>query len=92
MVGLIHRTMDWLQAGWIPGRVMYENTPAKDFFGPDERWWLEFHQTVKHIHYCNQLVVYEKGYREPAFDVKTVGNEIPLKNSGVHEKLDWEAS
>jgi hypothetical protein len=92
MVGLIHRTMDWLQAGWIPGRVMYENTPAKDFFGPDERWWLEFHQTVKHIHYYNQLVVYEKGYREPAFDVKTVGNEIPLKNSGVHEKVDWEAS
>ena len=51
----------WFQAGWIPGGVMREKTETlKDFFGPSEDWWLEFHKTVRHIHYYNQLVVYEK--------------------------------
>ena len=69
---------------------MREKTETlKDFFGPSEDWWLEFHETVRHIHYYNQLVVYEKGYREPAFAVKTVGNEIPYKYSGEHEKVDF---
>jgi hypothetical protein len=90
MVGLVHRTMDWFQAGWIPGGLMKEKTEIlKDFFGPSEDWWLEFHKSVRHIHYYNQLVVYEKGYREPAFAVKTVGNEIPWTYSGEHEKVDW---
>lgn len=92
MVGLIHRSMDWLQAGWVTGKVMSEDTGSlrtNDFFGPNEDWWLEFHQSVKHIHYYNQLVVYEKGYREPAFDVKSVGNAIPYTDSGVHAKVEW---
>jgi len=93
MVGLVHRTMDWFQGGWIPGRVMdegnMENETMKNFFGPSESWFFEFYKTVKHIHYYNQLVVYEKGYREPAFAVKTVGNEIPGLYSGEYAKVEW---
>ncbi|KAL7444719.1 hypothetical protein ACHAXM_010927 [Skeletonema potamos] len=93
MVGLVHRSMDWLQAGWIPGKVMWEDNmeseEMRNFFGPNESWWLEFHRTVRHIHYYNQLVVYEKGYREPVFPVKTIGDKIPYKDSGEHAKVDW---
>eukprot|EP00984_Skeletonema_dohrnii_P013715 scaffold5701_cov155-Skeletonema_dohrnii-CCMP3373.AAC.9 len=62
MVGLVHRSMDWFQAGWIPGKVMQEDAGNKEMknFWPNETWWLELHKTVKHIHYYNQLVVYEK--------------------------------
>jgi len=91
MVGLVHRSMDWFQAGWIPGNVMQEDAEStwmKNFW-PNENWWLELHKAVKHIHYYNQLVVYEKGYREPAFAVKTVGAEIPYTDSGEHAKVDW---
>lgn len=92
MVGLVHRSMDWLQAGWIPGKVMWEKTEHKKlrkFWSNDESWWLEFHRTVRHIHYYNQLVVYEKGYKEPAFAMKTIGEEIPYEYSGEHKKVDW---
>ena len=88
-VGLVHRSMDWLQAGWIPGGVMNEDTGRMKSFWPNEDWWLEFHKTVKHIHYYNMLVVYEKGYKEPAFTLKTVGIELPWQDSGEHEKVDW---
>jgi hypothetical protein len=44
---------------------------------------------VKHIHYYIQLVVYEKGYREQAFPVNTIGERIPYYDSGVHAKVDW---
>ena len=90
MVGLVHRSMDWLQAGWIPGKVKHEDTESQmENFWPNESWWREFYRTVKHIHYYNQLVVYEKGHREPAFAVMTVGDRIPLKYSGEHAKVDW---
>ena len=88
-VGLVHRSMDWLQAGWIPGGVMNEDTGRMKSFWPNEDWWLEFHKTVKHIHYYNMLVVYEKGYKEPAFTSKTVGIQLPWQDSGEHEKVDW---
>ena len=86
MVGLVHRSMDWLQAGWIPGEVIREETESEEIknFWLNEAWWLEFHRTVKHIH-----VVYEKGYQEPAFAVKTIGDEIPLTESGEHAKVIW---
>eukprot|EP00956_Cyclotella_meneghiniana_P024854 scaffold50660_cov69-Cyclotella_meneghiniana.AAC.3 len=88
-VGLVHRSMDWLQAGWIRGLVMKEDTNVMKNFWPNENWWLEFHKTVKHIHYYNMLVVYEKGYKEPAFTLKTIGTELPWEDSGEHEKVDW---
>jgi hypothetical protein len=60
MIGLssVHRSMDWLQAGWIPGKVRREDITSEEMknFWPDDTWWLEFHRTVKHIHYYNQLL------------------------------------
>ena len=56
-----------------------------------EDWWKEFAKTVKHIHYYNQLVVYEKGPLETPFATRTVGSEIPLQYSGEHEKVEWES-
>mmetsp|Transcript_6324 Transcript_6324/g.6247 ORF Transcript_6324/g.6247 Transcript_6324/m.6247 type:complete len:149 (+) Transcript_6324:262-708(+) len=39
MYGLVHRTIDWLNSGWIAGQVMGEDPTAlvnKDFFGKNE--------------------------------------------------------
>jgi len=90
MVGIVHRTLDWLNFGWIPGGVMSwdrPNLPTK--YWPNEPWWREFAQTVKHIHYYNQIVVYEKGHVDIPFAAKTVGDTIPYKESGKHAKVDW---
>jgi hypothetical protein len=89
MVGLIHRTLDWLNVGWIPGQVMlWRDNKIPDDFWP-EPWWREFSRTVKHIHYYNQLVVYEKGHVEIPFATKTVGGSIPYQESGVHMPVNW---
>lgn len=89
MVGLVHRTIDWLWAGWIPGSVMHQKDMPTAFW-QDEPWWQEFQKTVKHIHIYNQIVVYEKGHVDTPFNAKTVGESIPYRNSGVHTKVDWE--
>jgi len=91
MFGFVHRTIDWLNAGWISGGIMSENFELGDFFGEDEAWWKDFHDTVKSIHVYNQLVVYEKGYKEKAFSTKTVGSTIPYGNTGaVYRKTPWD--
>jgi len=56
MVGLVHRSMDWFQAGWIPGKVMREDAENKEMknFWPNETLWLELHKTSS-IHYYNSL-------------------------------------
>jgi len=92
MVGLVHLTLDWLNAGWIPGTVMnyaLDHPKLQTDFWPDDPWWKEFSKTVKHIHNYNQIVVYEKGLVETPFADVTVGFNIPYRNSGVHEKVDW---
>ena len=91
MVGLVHRSMDWLNAAWIPGQVMTDSkndTKLNDFW-PDELWWKEFSSSVKHIHYYNQVVVYEKGLVEKMFATKTIGYSIPYGDSGEHSKVEW---
>lgn len=91
MVGLVHRSMDWLNAAWIPGFVMTDkkHDPKLNDFWPDELWWKEFASSVKHIHYYNQVVVYEKGLVEQMFATKTVGHHIPNTDSGEHPKVKW---
>ena len=91
MVGLVHRSMDWLNAAWIPGQVMTDSkndTKLNDFW-PDELWWKEFSSSVKHIHYYNQVVVYEKGLVEKMFATKTIGHRIPMVDSGEYSKVEW---
>jgi len=91
MYGFVHRTIDWLNAGYVRGSVMSERYDLGDFFGDDETWWKTFHDTVKSIHVYNQIVVYEKGYKQNAFATKTVGSVIPLKDKGVvYKKTPWE--
>ena len=58
-------------------------------FWPEDRWWKEFASSVKHIHYYNQVVVYEKGHVGKLFATKTVGTSIPYGASGEHKKVDW---
>jgi len=93
MVGLVHRSLDWLNAAWIPGQVMKDNSnsPKLDNFWPKEPWWREFQSSVKHIHYYNQLVVYEKGLVEHKFPTFSVGHSIPYAPSGTHEKVEWSS-
>jgi len=93
MVGLVHRSLDWLNAAWIPGQVMKDNSnsPKLDNFWPKEPWWREFQSSVKHIHYYNQVVVYEKGLVEHKFSTMTVGKSIPYDDSGIHEKVEWSS-
>jgi len=94
MYGLIHRTIDWLNSGYIYGGLMTENfseLERKDFFGNDESLWKEFQHTVKSVHVYSQIVVYEKGHVNEAFTTMTVGSSIPYQNSKniVYEKTDW---
>lgn len=91
MMGLVLRSVEWLQAGWIGGRVM---TPSLDHQELDETWkdtpwWREFAKSVKHIHVYNQLVVYEKGFVETPYATKTVGTSIPYTASGQKPKVQW---
>lgn len=59
-----------------------------DFF--DEHWWRVIPDQVKHIHYYNQLVVYEKGIVDTPNHLQTVGYSIPYEDSGVHDPVDWD--
>ena len=61
MFGLVHQSLDCLNAGWIPGGVMKydtEDEKLKSSFWRKYPWWKEFSSTVKHIHCYNQLIVY----------------------------------
>lgn len=89
-IGLIHQTLDWLNAGYISGGLMDWMYPinASEFFS--ESWWEIIPSQVKHIHYYNQLVVYEKGKTVIPRDLKTVGRQIPYGYSGEHPKVDWK--
>ena len=86
--GLMHKTMDWLNNGWIQGSVM-EDKQLPDEYYP-EKWWRAIPDQVKHIHVYNQLVVYEKGLTFAAKDFQTVGTKIPYSDSGVHDPVDWD--
>jgi hypothetical protein len=115
MQGLIHQSLDWLQAGFVfgavdgmqwnvsavPGPSTTQEHPNDDgtrndgetedgaqFFGRD--WWHVVTTQVKHIHYYNQLVVYEKGLTFPPASVATVGTSIPYSDSGLHDPVDWD--
>jgi len=87
-VGLIHRTLDWLNSDWITGGAMKPKQLEDKFYS--EMWWKTVPEQVKHIHFYNQLVVYEKGLTYEAKDLKTVGMIIPYKASGVHQPVDWD--
>jgi len=91
MVGLVHRSLDWLNAAWIPGEIMKDlkNHPNLTDFWPEDSWWKVFADSVKHIHYYNQIVVYEKGLVDKMFATKTIGGNIPYKGSGVKPKVQW---
>jgi len=92
MQGLVLQSLDWLNSGFVFGAwngVNWDsNAVPADGFGVD--WWNVVTSQVKHIHYYNQLVVYEKGLTFAPVDVKTVGTSIPYRNSGTHERVDWD--
>ena len=93
MVGLVHQSMDWLNAAWIPSKVMDDSkndTKLSDFW-LDGIWWKEFSSSVKHIHYYNQVVFYEKELVEKMFDKKTIGYRITYGDSGEHSKVKWSS-
>ena len=92
-MGLVQRSIEWLNVGWVPGGVMKYQSNHKDLNTragwEDTPWWKEFVTRVKHIHLYNQLVVYELGYVEQPYDVKSIGLSIPVKESGEHKKVKW---
>ena len=87
-VGLVHKSLDWLNAGWFAGDVTKWQLPADDRY--DELWWKVVPNQVKHIHYYNQIVVYEKGLVIHIPSMKTTGSSIPYRNSGVLKKTPWK--
>jgi hypothetical protein len=93
MQGLIHQSMDWLHAGFLlhtDGIGWGDTTavPSEGIFS--EEWWRVVMEQVKHIHYYNQIVVYEKGITYAPTQVQTVGKKIPDEESGTHEPVDWD--
>jgi len=90
MMGLVHRTIDWLHYSWVAGRTGSPDPPERlnEGFWP-ERWWKQFAISCKHIHIYNQIVVYEKGQSE-IFSTRTIGYQLPVSTSGDHEKIDWK--
>lgn len=94
MVGLVHQTLDWFMAPAISGtdsraREDVDEMPDDMFSGDhtlDSSWWKVIPSQVKHIHYYNQLVVYEKGVTYTSMDWETVGTKLPYEDSGVHER------
>ena len=99
MVGLIHQSLDWLNAGFVYGAggsgTSWKLPPKDDTTNSSlfyEDWWRVVTTEVKHIHYYNQLVVYEKtGHAYEPFHLKTVGRSIPYTNSGKnHVPVQWK--
>lgn len=100
MVGLIHQTLDWLLGTAISGSgqsntVFQElDDVADDIFGEaggeQSSWWKVIPSQIKHIHYYNQLVVYEKGITYKAYPWKTIGRRIRYNDSGLRERVEWK--
>jgi hypothetical protein len=97
MVGLVHQTLDWLMAPSISTTQLLsgdelDNVPD-DLFSRDSGmyhpWWKTVPAQVKHIHYYNQIVVYEKGVTYRPATWKTAGAAIPYQDSGTHPKVQW---
>jgi hypothetical protein len=89
MVGLIHQTLDMLTYHWIN-----DFKPAPSNFFP-QPWWLVVPTQVKHIHYYNGLVVYEKGHVYGPHRITTMGHKIPYEArpynpNGPHPPVDWD--
>jgi hypothetical protein len=92
MVGFIHQTMDWFQFGWIPGSEMKWRDLPDNFFGEEHKdFWRIIPQQVKHIHYYNMFVVYEKGITYTPNAYKTAGSPIPYRESGTYQPTDWKS-
>ena len=89
MVGLVHHTHDWLNNGWIAGGVMHDQQLPATHYYADYPWWRVIPDEVKHIHYYNQLVVYEKGRTFRATNAQTTGRAIPTTDSGTRTPIDW---
>jgi hypothetical protein len=98
MVGLIHQTLDWFMAPAMHGtssrvRLSVDEMPDNKFAGNhtlDGSWWKVIPSQVKHIHYYNQIVVYEKGETYKSMDWLTIGKKIPYTFSGEHPNVDWK--
>jgi len=88
MYGLVHKTMDWLQSDWISGGLLKPVELPDDAF--PEKWWKTILRQVKHIHFYNQFVVYEKGKTYKGRRITSVGKSIPYRDSGVHKPVDWD--
>lgn len=94
MMGLVLKSISWLNSGWMPGKPMEFAAPDRaEFDGRwvDTPWWKEFARTVKSIHVYNQLVVYEKGLVETPYHTFSVGTFIPYQDSGVRPKVQWDS-
>jgi len=55
-----------------------------------EKWWKSILGEVKHVHFYNQLVVYEKGKVHKARIIHTVGTRIPYHDTGYHKPVVWD--
>eukprot|EP00980_Cylindrotheca_fusiformis_P015647 scaffold4501_cov118-Cylindrotheca_fusiformis.AAC.7 len=99
MVGLVHQTLDWFMAPAMHGthpRVQQslDEIPEDKFSGDqsdDSSWWKVIPSQVKHIHYYNQIVVYEKGQTYKSLPWVSIGNKIPYRDSGEHPRVDWKS-
>jgi len=90
MVGLIHKSLDWFQFGYMPGKINWMADEVADGHWPQQQsWWKVIPLQVKHIHYYNQMVVYEKGLTFTPKNIMTVGSVIPIAPSGQHPPTDW---
>lgn len=98
MVGLVHQTLDWFMASSISGKSIIKKTDLdeipEDLFvgrhGLDSSWWKVVTSQVKHIHYYNQIVVYEKGVTYKPAVWRTIGKVIPYADSGSHDAVNWK--
>lgn len=98
MVGLVHQTIDWFMASSIIGKSIITRPDLDDLpddlfvgiHGLDSSWWKVVASQVKHIHYYNQVVVYEKGITYKPSTWRTIGTRIPYDDSGSHDPVDWK--
>eukprot|EP00980_Cylindrotheca_fusiformis_P019780 scaffold6929_cov99-Cylindrotheca_fusiformis.AAC.7 len=99
MVGLVHQTLDWFMAPAFHGanariQKSLDELPDDMFSGDhsdDSSWWKVIPSQVKHIHYYNQIVVYEKGQTYKSLAWVSIGKKIPYMDSGEHQKVNWKS-
>ena len=92
MMGMIHRTIDWLNYDWVEGGITKPNSFADVNSFWSESWWKDVALSVKHIHVYNMIVVYEKGQMPAHFHTMTVGPSIPYKDKRVihRDRVNWD--